>query len=565
MTSLGVRLMTSAPFLVAASSLLAAFMSLVTNWVAADTVLTETITFASGLLTAIVCGMVYLSCRAAPGAADMTQQPPPVKEVIVTIDMVQCLTGGAPVPLGVHLSDDDEVLRLTEGGPAHKGGDVAIGDRIVRVGATRVNGAWAGGTAVSADQRVEDLIRVAATTHGRVVLTVERAANEAKGGDRLPPRGAWHEAWGELWPHVAQSALGGAMPHLIFYSISLSGLAVSNCLVFMMPLWTGVFVCCLAGRAGGGEGGGGGGEGGWGLEDVALAIVSLLGVVLVSQPGSGAFSAAGVAAGVAAGIVGGLLNFLFACNAALRAADSWYLVACQGLATMGFSLPSLLAHRGLNMGRVPMWGGTFLAEDMLLGLVGILFILSQQLRFFGLQVATSSSVVTLLYTEVVWAFVFEQLFTDTPPANAAKYVGVILIVGGAVVHELGYDKVLFDLCRPSRLTRFEEPAPIRLAGGEPRELELGHEGGAPPGGGGAGGAAGAAAAASLSPYALLFGFSVLLCVGAADLKNLSADAEENGAVAKTSRLLETHMEVWSVVLGICVGAAFAYSLGRLRL
>ena len=42
-------------------------------------------------------------------------------------------------------------------------------------------------------------------------------------------------------------------------------------------------------------------------------------------------------------------------------------------------------------------------------------------------------------------------------------------------------------------------------------------------------------------------------------------ASKVGAVAKTSRLLETHMEVWSVVLGICVGAAFAYSLSRLRL
>jgi len=37
---------------------------------------------------------------------------------------------------------------------------------------------------------------------------------------------------------LAQAALGGCLPHLAFFAIAHSGLAVANCLMFTMPLWT---------------------------------------------------------------------------------------------------------------------------------------------------------------------------------------------------------------------------------------------------------------------------------------------------------------------------------------
>ena len=54
--------------------------------------------------------------------------------------------------------------------------------------------------------------------------------------------------------------------------------------------------------------------------------------------------------------------------------------------------------------------------------------------------------VTLQYTEIAWALLFEQGLTDAPRAAATKYVGVVLIIGGAVLHEMGGDKLLLDAC-----------------------------------------------------------------------------------------------------------------------
>ena len=175
---------------------------------------------------------------------------------------------------------------------------------------------------------------------------------------------------------------------------------MSNCLAFTMPLWTGAFAAC------------GGGEK-WGPEAFFNSALSLIGVVMVSQPGTDDFSPVGVMAGLMAGIVGGLLNYLFSCVPALRTTDSWYLVACQGVATCLFSLPSLLLNLGSDMGptgaKHPIDSiQPVLAEDFLLATVGVLFVLSQQLRFLGLQAATSSTVGILLYTEIMWAFFFEQ-------------------------------------------------------------------------------------------------------------------------------------------------------------
>ena len=90
-----------------------------------------------------------------------------------------------------------------------------------------------------------------------------------------------------------------------------------------------------------------------------------------------------------------------------------------------------------------------------------------------------------------------------------KFIGVALIVGSAVVHELGWSKRIFDLCRSAQQTK--EPEPIRLSSAEVKELETVEPTDK----------AAQQAQASLAPYLYLFCFALLLFLAARDVRDVA--------------------------------------------
>lgn len=222
---------------------------------------------------------------------------------------------------------------------------------------------------------------------------------------------------------VCQSIVGGMLPHLAFFAIPRCGLAVANCLMFTMPLWTGIFAAMFL-------------DAPWGIRDMCVAAVSLAGVVLVAQPpplfsvSSGAFSPLGVLAGLGFGACGGALNLLVGC---LKDAKPWSLSAAQMTATLLIALPML----GLELRN----GASLLGEAQgagvlprLLG-VGVLMATQNTLRTKGLQLATNSTVAILLYTEIVWCFIFE-IFVLAKGCLPLQVLGACLILGSPVVSSI---------------------------------------------------------------------------------------------------------------------------------
>ena len=74
----------------------------------------------------------------------------------------------------------------------------------------------------------------------------------------------------------------------------------------------------------------------------------------------------------------------------------------------------------------------FLASAACCLAAGLLLSGTMCLRTIGLQRAASSTVATLLYTEIAWSFVFDIAFNAARP-DALQLVGAALIIGGAVV------------------------------------------------------------------------------------------------------------------------------------
>ena len=249
-------------------------------------------------------------------------------------------------------------------------------------------------------------------------LTVVQVGSRGLSG-AAPPCGA---------PLVAVCALGGVLPHLAFLSISRSGLAVANCLMFTMPLWTSGFSAFFAGHA-------------FGARDVVLSSVSMLGVVLVTQPpplwestvAATPFSPTGVAAGLAFGACGGGLNVLIHAPS-LRTAQPTMLTAYQMAATVALALPALMGA-GSNAPGYAVLGGLHVSPALLglLGLVGVLQTGQRLLRTVGLQRARSPTVAMVLYTEIAWAFALDVLVLGSS-RNAGQFAGAALIIGGAVAH-----------------------------------------------------------------------------------------------------------------------------------
>jgi len=222
-----------------------------------------------------------------------------------------------------------------------------------------------------------------------------------------------------------QALLGGVLPHLAFFAISRSGLAVANCLMFTMPLWTAAFAAAFAGAP-------------WGPADAVLSAISLAGVLLVTRPplaifgaaADASFSWAGCASGLCFGMCGGALNVLLGgrslADASPLALNGWQLVATTALA-----VPALLG-RG-----AALFGGLTATPALLAGLgtVGLFMAATGYSRTLGLQRAADATVATLLYTEIAWCFALEVLVLGMRPA-ATQLIGATLIVGGAVAYAL---------------------------------------------------------------------------------------------------------------------------------
>ena len=219
---------------------------------------------------------------------------------------------------------------------------------------------------------------------------------------------------------LLQALLGGVMPHLAFFAIPLIGLAVAECVMFTMPLWTGIFTLLLDADASP-----------WGMRDYALALYSLVGVVLIARPwaGDAAPPLVGLAAALGFAMCGGLLNVLIKATA-LRRTDPWLLGATQGGATFAVALVLWAATTVADgeSSTAEILDGMKTPTAARLFLIGHLFVLTNQTRTLGLQRARSTVVATLLYTQVAWGFVFDTAINGTRPAPA-QYAGALLIVG----------------------------------------------------------------------------------------------------------------------------------------
>jgi len=223
---------------------------------------------------------------------------------------------------------------------------------------------------------------------------------------------------------LSQAVLGGMLPHLAFFAISKSGLAVACCLMFTMPLWTGLFAALISSAP-------------WGGRDAANAVISLLGVLLVARPSPAAdFSLIGVTMGVLFGIFGGLLNVLLG-SAGLRACSPAVLSIGQMVAVVLFAVPVLYAGAMENSWSpsAVLLGGTSMSMTILVSLLtaGSLLWTSMCVRTIGLQRAASSTVATLLYTEIVWSFFFDVVINSMHP-DVLQLGGATLIIGGAIVY-----------------------------------------------------------------------------------------------------------------------------------
>jgi len=234
---------------------------------------------------------------------------------------------------------------------------------------------------------------------------------------RGPVVGAW----------ILQSILGGLLPHLAFYSIPRCGLAVSNCLMFTMPLWTAIFAAIFLNAP-------------WGPKDMLLASISLAGVVLVTQPPpffaafQGSFHVLGVLAGIGFGVCGGALNLLIGGlkgMGALKGMSARSLSVAQMAATFLISLPSLvlllIKHHSLIK---PASSSLVLWVQLVI--IGVLMASQLTLRTEGLQIAKNSTVAVLLYTEILWCFIFE-IFVLSKRCMPFQIVGASLIFGSAIV------------------------------------------------------------------------------------------------------------------------------------
>jgi len=219
-----------------------------------------------------------------------------------------------------------------------------------------------------------------------------------------------------------QALLGGMLPHMAFFAIPLIGLAVAECIMFTMPLWTGIFTLLIDADAPP-----------WGMRDYALALFSLTGVALIARPwaGDAAPPLVGLAAALGFAMCGGLLNVLIKATA-LRRTDPWLLGATQGGATFAVALIlwAAAAVTDGNASTAEILDGMTTPTAARLFLIGHLFVLTNQTRTLGLQRARSTVVATLLYTQVAWGFLFDTAINGTRPAPA-QYAGALLIVGAS--------------------------------------------------------------------------------------------------------------------------------------
>ncbi|KAJ8603071.1 hypothetical protein CTAYLR_006667 [Chrysophaeum taylorii] len=220
-------------------------------------------------------------------------------------------------------------------------------------------------------------------------------------------------------PVVIQALLGGTLPHLAFFAISSAGLAVANCLMFTMPLWTGMFATLVGAP--------------WRFRDTVVSVLSLLGVVLVARPpalfGGAAelFSIGGCAAALAFGAVGGALNIVLG-SPDLKDSSPAMLTAYQMLVSAVIAVPTL-AQSTLPPGIFTLFTAARL------GLVGVLMATQSALRTTGLQLAPDVTVATILYTEIAWCFLLDILVLGARP-RLSQYGGAALIVGSATINSL---------------------------------------------------------------------------------------------------------------------------------
>lgn len=213
---------------------------------------------------------------------------------------------------------------------------------------------------------------------------------------------------------ASQALLGGLMPHLAFFAIPRAGLAVANCLMFTMPLWTGVFAACTGAP--------------WSSRDTITALVSLAGVVLVVDPLTGAsiFSPWGSLAALAFGTCGGALNVLVQSAGALQGTSPNVLTSTQMLAC------ALIAAPFLGSGG-PVIRTHLRTEALALTGVGCLMATQNTLRVRGLQLSALPSVATLLYLEILFCCLLDVLALGTRP-RPTQILGAALIVGGALLN-----------------------------------------------------------------------------------------------------------------------------------
>ena len=288
---------------------------------------------------------------------------------------------------------------------------------------------------------------------------------------------------------LLQALLGGSLPHLALTSFPLVGFAMTECLMFTQPLFTGIFAVLLDS-----------GTAPWGVRDYALAMVSLAGVVLIARPWADfelSTQALGFVTAISFAVCAGLLNVLLKATA-LRQADSWLLVMMQGATTFLIALVPWLvaevsprtfelvndnatAHPNATDLNISLTNETSSISDRVvdhidhlldvasrvsigsghrLVLVGFLFLLTQQLRTLGLQRAPSTVVATLLCTQVAWAFALDMITVGSRP-TVEQFAGAALIIGSAALPAF-----LGAACASRRFSKLHEGSEIQPVEGE---------------------------------------------------------------------------------------------------
>ena len=124
---------------------------------------------------------------------------------------------------------------------------------------------------------------------------------------------------------------------------------------------------------------------------------------------------------------------------ALRASSPAVLTTWQMVATVVFAVPVLISsvpQSGGSLNTV-LLGGSSMSMFILIGMLaaGTLLWATMCCRTIGLQRATSSTVATLLYTEIAWSFLFDVVFNSVRP-DGLQLTGAALIISGAAVYAL---------------------------------------------------------------------------------------------------------------------------------